>query len=249
MVAIASLLIVLVVSLLIIRVATVALTLTGLPREVARFQARSAFTGVGFTTSESEETVNHPVRRRILMLLMLLGNAGIVTVITSLMITFVTTQQESNFLPQILMLLTGLIGLLVAANSTWVDRRLSPIIGWALRRWAHLDVRDYANLLQLYGEFGVMEVQVKPGDWMAEKTLGELSLSEEGALVLGIHRAQGDYTAVPRGPTVIHAGDTLILYGKTTWLAELDRRRTGRLGDQAHEQAVKKRRHLIRNQK
>ena len=43
------------------RIATVALQLTGLSKANARFQARSAFTGVGYTTSEAEDTVNHPV--------------------------------------------------------------------------------------------------------------------------------------------------------------------------------------------
>ena len=84
MVAIISLLTVLVLSLLVVRVATVALTLTGLSKQLARFQARSAFTGSGFTTTESEKVVHHPVRRRIIMLLMLLGNAGIVTAMSSL---------------------------------------------------------------------------------------------------------------------------------------------------------------------
>ncbi len=74
-----SILIVLVISLLVVRVATVALTLTGMSQQMAKFQARSAFTGAGFTTSESENVVGHPVRRRIIMLLMLVGNAGIVT--------------------------------------------------------------------------------------------------------------------------------------------------------------------------
>jgi len=39
---------------------TVALTHTGLSRESARFQARSAFTGAGFTTSEPGWTVGSP---------------------------------------------------------------------------------------------------------------------------------------------------------------------------------------------
>ena len=75
---IVTLLIIVMLSLLITRIASEALTHTGLSRESARFQARSAFSGVGFTTSESEQVVNHPVRRRILMVLMMLGNAGIV---------------------------------------------------------------------------------------------------------------------------------------------------------------------------
>lgn len=65
---------ILTISVFIVRVASVALRLTGLAEESARFQALSAFTGTGFTTSESEMVVNYPVRRRILSLLMIIGN-------------------------------------------------------------------------------------------------------------------------------------------------------------------------------
>jgi Trk-type K+ transport system membrane component len=68
-------------SLLIVRAASVALVLTGLDQRRAWFQALSAFTGTGFTTREAESVVNHMARRRIISALMLLGNAGIVTVI------------------------------------------------------------------------------------------------------------------------------------------------------------------------
>lgn len=90
MLAILSLLVVVVLSILVTRVATIALTHTGLSREAARSQARSAFTGAGFTTSESERVLSHPVRRRIVMLLMLLGNAGFVTAVSTLILTFVS---------------------------------------------------------------------------------------------------------------------------------------------------------------
>jgi hypothetical protein len=83
--AIVLLLVIALVSLLITRVATIALTVTGLPHQAARFQARSALSGVGFTTSETEQVVNHPVRRRIIMALMLLGNVGIVTAVAGLL--------------------------------------------------------------------------------------------------------------------------------------------------------------------
>ncbi len=84
MTAILTLLIVLALSLVVTRVATVALTATGLSREAARFQARSAFSGAGFTTKESESVVRHPVRRRIIMWLMLAGNAGIAAAMATL---------------------------------------------------------------------------------------------------------------------------------------------------------------------
>ncbi len=41
-------------SVLITKIATESLVHTGLSKEAARFQARSAFTGVGFTTKEAE---------------------------------------------------------------------------------------------------------------------------------------------------------------------------------------------------
>ena len=59
------------------RIATRAFMLTGLSKETARFQARSIITGTGFTTDEAEHIVNHPVRRRISLTLMLIGNAGL----------------------------------------------------------------------------------------------------------------------------------------------------------------------------
>lgn len=239
MVSIASLFVVLMLSLLVTRIATVALTLTGLSREVARFQARSAFSGVGFTTSESEQVVNHPVRRRILLVLMVMGNVGFVTVVSSIIFTFVSAANEGGLLLRLMLLIVGLLGLLLAANSVWVDRRLSPLIKWALQKWTDLDVRDYANLLQLYGDFGVIELHVQLDSWLAGKTLGELRLSEEGVLVLGINHHDGHYLAAPRGLTTVQGNDTLILYGKSSALSELNQRRAGQQGNQQHEQAVR----------
>ena len=57
MLAAISLFVILLISLLVVRIASVALVHTGLGREAARFQARSAFTGAGYTTSEAESVV------------------------------------------------------------------------------------------------------------------------------------------------------------------------------------------------
>jgi hypothetical protein len=57
MIAIASLVIVVSLALLITRLAALAQAATGVAADVARFQARSAFTGVGFTTSVKPSSV------------------------------------------------------------------------------------------------------------------------------------------------------------------------------------------------
>ena len=186
MVAIISLLVVVTVSILITRIATVALAHTGLSRESARFQARSAFTGAGFTTNESERVVNHPVRRRIIMLLILMGNAGIVTAVSTLILTFVHQGESLSLTARIILLVAGLVVLWSIAMSQWVDRHLSRLIEWTLHRYTQLEVKDYASLMQLVGDYRIVELQVEAEDWIAHKTLTESALRDEGVVVLGV---------------------------------------------------------------
>ena len=96
MLSIISLVVVVILSMLVVRIATVASTLTGLSGELVRFKARSVFTGAGFTRGKSEKVVGHPVRRRINMLLMLLGNVGIITAMSTSILSAIDTQQAEG---------------------------------------------------------------------------------------------------------------------------------------------------------
>ncbi|MGF1635092.1 MAG: TrkA C-terminal domain-containing protein [Phycisphaerae bacterium] len=241
MLAILTLLTVLTLSLLVVRVATVALVLTGISRPLARFQARSAFTGCGFTTGESEKIVTHPVRRRIVMTLMLLGNAGIVTTVATLLAGFVGPTSSTfglGFGWRIGILLAGLAALWFVSYSQIIDRWISRITHRLLRKYTKLDVRDYANLLHLSGEYGVSEIMINAGDWIADRTLADLRLSQEGIIVLAIQRPAGEFVGAPRGTAVPRAGDTLLIYGRTSNLRELDTRRRDFVGEVAHAQAI-----------
>ncbi len=239
MTAVITLLVVLTISLLITRIATVALTATGLSREAARFQARSAFSGSGFTTAESETVVRHPVRRRIIMWLMLLGSAGIVAVIASFMLTFLEPGTAASPILRPLILLAGLAALWFISNNRWVDQRITALTMRALQRWTDLDARDYAGLLHLGGDYVVTELEVQPDDWLAERDLNTLGLRAEGVIVLGVHRPDGTYLGVPHGETLIQARDVLLIYSRNGTVAELDRRRRGAAGDRAHRAAMR----------
>lgn len=232
-------------SLLVTRIAAIALSLTGLSREVSRFQARSAFTGTGFTTREAEKVVNHPVRRRIIMLLMITRSAGLVSIIISLILSFGGSADEFQKLYRLIWLIAGLFVMWAAASSHHVDQYLSRLIEWAFRRWTDLDTRDYQSLLKLSGDYTVKELSVREGDWLADKFLRDCRLSEEGVVVLGIYRDDGDYVGAPRADTRIYPGDLLILYGRSGALHELDQRQENIDGDAAHEKAVnEQRRHM-----
>lgn len=231
MIALVSFFIVLVVSLIIVRVASTALTLTGLSQEAARFQARSAWTGTGFTTAESERIVAHPVRRRIVTMLMVLRGAGFVTAIATLFLSFTTVQDDASQLRNIFIVLGVLITIWFVARSPFVDRRIENMIRRALVRFTDIEVRDYAALLNLAKGYAVAEVQVREDDWISGRTLSEVDLPEEGVLVLGIQRSAGPYLGAPRGKMRIHPGDTVMLYGKREILKAIDERGPGWEGE------------------
>jgi len=93
-----------------------------------QFQSGSAFTGVGFTTNEAEQVVSHPVRRRIAMLLPL-GNAGVITAISSLVLTFVGAIETYGQVLRLVFIALGLgVIWLLATTNRWIDRYLSRLI-------------------------------------------------------------------------------------------------------------------------
>lgn len=237
MVAITGLLLVLALSLIVTRVATVILTATGMSQQSARFQARSAFTGAGFTTSESEQVVNHPVRRRVIGTLMLLGNAGIVATASSAILGLRNGGFGVGWWRG-LELGLGLLALLFLSRSRWIDQRLTWLIGRLLQRFTDLPTRDLDNLLDLTGDYAVSELAVRFGDWLAGRTLGELDLRSEGVIVLGVTRCRGGYLGVPEPTTRVEDGDVLVVYGREQDLDEVDDRPAGPTGDESHRQAV-----------
>lgn len=237
-IGIAALLTVLALSLVITRIATVALSATGLSREAARFQARSAFTGTGFTTSEAEQVVDHPVRRKIINLLMVTRSAGLVSIVISLILSFGGAGSADERLSRLGFLVGGALFLLLLVRISAVDRFLSKLISRALDRWTDLDTRDYLSLLKLSGAYAVTELVVQKDDWLEGKSLAQCELPAEGVTILGIYRADGNYLGAPRADTDLRSGDTVILYGHSDNLRELDERKADTRGDEAHGEAV-----------
>lgn len=234
-----TLLSVVVLSLIVVRVASVALTLTGLSRDLARFEARSAFTGTGFTSSDSEKVVGHPVRRQIIMWLMLAGNAGFVTVVSSLILSMMGTDGSptaSSLGFRIFLMLVGIVVLWFAAHSQWIDRRMCDLIELSLRRFTNMDLHDYVDLLHVGGDYAVAEVAVHEQSWLRDRSLIDLCLTKEGVVVLGIERIDGQYVGTPSRDARLKIGENVIMYGPRETIANLDSRPVGEEGDAAHTQ-------------
>ncbi|HUW58558.1 MAG TPA: TrkA C-terminal domain-containing protein [Planctomycetota bacterium] len=231
-----SLLVIVAVSLLIVKIGAVALTMTGLSRDVANFQAQSAFSGVGFTTAESEYITSHPLRRRIVRVLMLFGTAGITSAVATLVLTF-TQHTGQDLLLRFGMVAGGLVVLFLVARSRLVDRMMTKAIQRALAAATRLHIRDYDELLQLERGYAVAQLLVKEGTWLAEKTLRTLNLTGEGIVVLNMTRSDGT-VGTPTPDAVIHAGERLLCYGFSEQLEALSARTPGTVGDDEHARAV-----------
>jgi hypothetical protein len=213
MIAIVSLFVVVILSLVVTRVGAVALRLTGMSPDAARFQARSALTGAGFTTTESEQVVSHPLRRKIVGILMLLGNIGLVAASGTLIVSLVGIDDETEAPLKLLILFGGLVVLYFVATSKAIDKVMCGLIAWALRKYSQLETRDFSTLLHLQGDYQIAEIKVRPEDSMSGQSIEQSKLKTQGVLVLGVIDHDERYIGAPDDQHVIQTGQTLVVYG------------------------------------
>lgn len=216
MIAIIGLLIIIIMSIIVVRIGAVALELTGLSAEIASFQAQSAFSGVGFTTMESESIVSHPIRRRIIRMLILLGSAGVSTSIATLVLAFVG-QTQYGFFTRIEILLLGLVIILLFTRSRHIYKIMKMVITNILKRYTHLRIYDYEQLFGLGEGYAIAKITVMKDSGLHEKQIKDLKNELGEMLVLAIYRKEGGKTQLigaPHGNEIIKEQDELICYAK-----------------------------------
>jgi hypothetical protein len=211
--AVMSLLVIVLGSMIVVKVATVALTMTGLDPEIAHLQALSAFSGTGFTTHESESVIHHPLRRRIIKLLIMAGNAGLTSAMAALVVTVIGVRADPDAWLKLLLVAGGLTGLFLVSRSRWLGRILSRVIERLLDRLTPLELKDYATLLEIGAGYSVSEIVIRQDSPIVGKALRELNLTARGIVVIGVRRADGKYEGVPSGATTLFAGDVALCYG------------------------------------
>ncbi|TVZ53351.1 TrkA C-terminal domain-containing protein [Dokdonia sp. Hel_I_53] len=240
MIAAVSLFLIITFSVLITKICTIALVHTGLSEEIAKFQSRSAYTGAGLSTKETENIMNHPVRRKIIYNLMLIGNAGIVTAMSSLILTFVLPESNASRLYGFLIIVGGMSFLWLAIRSKWVNNGLSKIITNMLKRYTDLQIHDYEAVLHLKDDFKIVEAEVDVDGWMCHRTLEELDLREEGITILGIQRKGAGYFGSPSGTFKMLPLDKVTIYGKAEGIESIYRRKKDHYAHLEHQKFVEK---------
>ena len=199
------------ISFLFVRGASIALMMTGLDKNKARFQALSAFSGTGFTTKESESIVNHPQRRKIVRYLMIMGNAGIVTVIVTATSSF-TTSQGYQLPMNILILIVGILLIYRLAKFRGFTRKWEQFIEKKLIKSPAFEESAVEDLLHFLKGYGLVKKIILEGSPLIGKSLAKAKLNEKGILVLGIERDKVWYPT-PKASEIIKMGDDLVIYG------------------------------------
>lgn len=206
-------------SYLIVRVAAVGLELTGIDRERANFQALSAFTNSGFTTRESEEMVRHPVRRRLISVLMILGHAGMVTTIG----TFAASLLEGSVGRTALTIGVPVLAFVLVVRllrAVGVTRRVHD----ALRRWLEARYDFLApsteEMLRVNEGFGVRKIRIHVDSPLAGRYLRELDLKPRGVQILAVERGD-QFIPTPAGEDRLEGGDLVVVYGTEAGVARI----------------------------
>lgn len=200
------------ISYLIVRIGAIALEMTGMERARARFQALSAFSGTGFTTREAELVVTHPRRRKIVTYLMILGNAGIVSVIATFVLSL---RQTGTFRPSLnLVIIAASLFILyrIASHQTFA-KKLAQKIREILREKLHFQKVHVEELLHQSDGYGIASILVGRRSKVAGLTLSESGFKEKDLMILSVERDE-EMIPVPKAQTKIRVGDRLICYGK-----------------------------------
>lgn len=210
-----SLFVLMTISIMLVRIASVALRLTGLDETTAKFQALSAVSGTGFTTKESEAIVNYPVRRKIITLLMIIGNLGLVTVFATLVVSFVQTEGEMNAVVTQIAWLLGVLALLwfLILNKR-AERVMCDAVGRFLQSNTILGKRRFRRLLQLGDGYSVCEHPVTETWISADETLNAAALEQLGLTILAVRDTRGELTSSFSSTGDLGAGDALVIYGR-----------------------------------
>ena len=204
------LLIAIVVSFIIVRIGGFALQLTGIEPDVARFQALSAFTGTGFTTREAERVVGHKVRRRIVTVLIILGNAGLVTIIATLVASFTQVSGYMWFFIRLAIIIGGIFLFYRLIMRVKMGQR---ILDWLQRPIIERIFGEAPAVEEIFSvgkDWAISLVMVKGSSKSVGLSVAEIT-AERDVELLAIDRA-GAHLARPGAAETVAAGDRLLVY-------------------------------------
>ncbi|AKL94709.1 K+ transport system [Clostridium aceticum] len=202
----------------IVEILSIALKVTGLDIEKARFQVVSIITHTGFTTRESELITQHPIRRKIAMGLMLISYVG-AAILISIIVNAFRTQQA--FLYFLLYSALGLLIIRFLVRRKYLVNKFESFLEKFLRHRMKVNskYRSVEEVLRLNDEYGVVDFVIEEGHSLVGTSLVTAKLKENHIQVLNIDR--GSYIIhFPKSDFIFAIGDKVLVYGEVEKINE-----------------------------
>ncbi|MBU1862326.1 MAG: hypothetical protein KKH94_01490 [Candidatus Omnitrophica bacterium] len=221
-------LIMIIISFIVVRIGAIAFELTGLEWSLSKFQALSCFTGTGFTTREAELIVGNPQRRRVASILMVLGNAGLVTLIATfansirpnigmpkLRIPFLEFFIPSAILPIVNLLLIALALFIFYRifTRTQIAQKITNGLRSKIIKKDLIKPVSFEELLVSTGGYGVSAIEIDKESSLIGKTIREAHVRQYDINILTVER-KGEVFPNPASDFTFALGDRLICFGK-----------------------------------
>ncbi|MCJ7522023.1 MAG: hypothetical protein MUP21_07385 [Dehalococcoidia bacterium] len=213
------LLVAILISFIVVSVGGLALQLTGIESEVARFQALSAFSGTGFTTTEAERIVQHRTRRRIVTILIILGNAGLVTIIATMVATFTQVTGYGWFFARLGIIIVSILVLYRLVIGSRFGNRFLQLVRKPLIKRILRDAPAAEEIFHAGKGWSVSLITIKEESKKAGLSLSEL-VGEEDLIILTLEAAD-DFISRPGVGEKINVGDRLLVYGRSESIKRL----------------------------
>ena len=216
---VAVVLITILMSFIVVRIGGFALQMTGMEASAARFQALSAFTGTGFTTAEAERVVRNKKRRQIITVLIVLGNAGLVAIIATLVVSFSQVTGYAWFFIRLVVIVAGVF---ILYRLIIVSRLGRWIFSWVRRPLLRFVIKGSPDVEDLYDAgtgWSLNLVSVKKGSSKAGLSIADV-VAEIDVELLSIDR-EGTSINRPSGEEKIQEGDRLLVYASGKALKQL----------------------------
>ena len=209
--AVLPLIIIVLIFFLIVRIATIFLKLTGMDENTAWFQSVSAFTGTGFTTKEAETILEGKIRRKTVIILMILGKVGFVSVIAGLFVSFGKDDLGADLYKAAILIGCFFI-IYWVTNLKGFSRTLNRLIEKSIIARKIIKQRTLEELFDLPQGYGLAQLTITSKSKEEGLSLVDAGFSQKDILVLSIER-KDQLISFPHAKDVINKGDKLLCYG------------------------------------
>lgn len=196
--------------LVVLWIGSLALEATGLDRPRSRFQALSALTGTGFTTTQAELIVEHVKRRKIVTYLIFLGNTAVLGFIVLLVLYIIAGIEAPS--PAVLAITIAVIVAIALAFWLGLIDRISNGFLKIGRKPASHSRFTLEGTLPTSSNRAVARIRVSSLETEKRVSIAETGLNADGVTILLIEH-DDEYIRDPLPDYKLQSGDIILCYG------------------------------------